>query len=74
MQQVAWQEELDQLSQVEQHEGLDLVVNTPSDMVSLKAGYEVDWEGILHVLIPIPLYSSNLIMEIHRMRQMPLRT
>ena len=74
VQQVAWEKELDQLKEVAQREGLDLVVDTPSDVVTLKAGYEVDWEGILHVLIPIPLYSPNLIMEIHRLRQMPLRT
>ena len=74
VQQVAWQEELDQLAEVAEREGLALVVDTPSDVVTLKAGYEVDWEGILHVLIPIPLYSPSLVMEIHRMRQMPLRT
>ena len=72
--QVAWKQEIDQLQDLAYQKGLALVSTDPADIITLKAGYEVDWLGILHVLVPIPLFAPAFVMDVHRVRQMPIKT
>ena len=74
VQHVAWTKEITALEDLAHQKGLALIATDPSDIITLKAGYEVDWLGVLHVLIPIPLFAPAFVMDVHRMRQMPIKS
>ena len=71
---MAWREELEGLQAAAEEQGLELAMTEPADIARLEASVSISDEGVLSLILPVPLFSPRLVMNLWEMQQLPIHT